>query len=147
MKTEKVEYQNRHCKYIFSAEEMAEIATELASKTQEVDELEAEKKSVAASYKERIERAQADLKAAARKYKDAYEMRSIECFIERDFELGMVRYIRTDNGELAGESKMSMAERQMSLDDAIKTDDEPTDEEIRRQQNIAREMSTETSAL
>ncbi len=119
---EKVEYESLWCTYDFTREELQEIAEHLAMKTQELAEVEVEKKSVMSSYKERIDGVAIEISKSARKYKDKNEMRNIECVVERDFKEGVVTYIRGDNGEIAKTTKMTMGERQMHVDDAIKKD-------------------------
>jgi len=171
--TQKVEYKTEYCKYEFTAEELRDIAENLAIKTQDLEKAEDEKKSVMSAYKERIEKIALEVKQSARLYKDRYEMRDIECMVERDFETGVVRFVRTDNGEVARTSKMTMAERQMSIDDAIKKPiedlqnilepgesitiegggktvtlhGEDSNEEIRQRKKTQRDMSSETSAM
>ena len=137
MSKEKVEYKTMWCKYQFSSEELRDIAERLAIKTQELDTAENEKKAVVAQFKERVEKINMEVKEAARNYKDGFVMKDIECYIERDFDLGVVRYVRTDNGEIAQTSKMTMAERQMTIDQAEQdakkqAEDEMSDEEFRR---------------
>lgn len=126
----KPEYCMQYCKYQFTPEELREIAKTLAHKTQELGEIEEEKKAVASAFKERSDRVQAEQRSAARKYKDGYEMRNIECLVQRDYDAGVIRYIRTDNGEIASETKMTMAERQMTLSQAL----HETNEEGAKQQ-------------
>ena len=118
----KAEYSMQWCKYTYSQEELKDIAEKLAISTQALEELESEKKAVASSYKERIESAQNDIRGAARRYKDGYEMRNIECEVARDYDAGVIRYVRTDNGEVACETKMTVAERQLTLDQAMTPD-------------------------
>lgn len=117
--TTKFEYSTIWCKYKFSEEELRKIAETLAMKTQELAEIEEEKKAVASAFKERGDRVSAEQRSAARKYKDGYEMRNIECEVRRDYDAGIIRYIRTDTGEIAQETQMSMAERQLTLEQAI----------------------------
>ena len=116
---EKVEYEDRLCRYEFNPDEMRDIAETLAIQTQTLDEIEKEKKSVPAPYKERIERVQGEIKTAARMYKDGYEMRTIECTVERDFDTGEVRYRRTDTGLVVHTSKMTMVERQRRIEEML----------------------------
>ena len=120
MKNEKVEYSNEWCKYEFTTEEKRDIAETLAIKTKDLEKAEDEKKSVMSAFKEKIDKIALDVKSSARKYTDGYEMRDIECVVERDFVSGEVRYIRTDNGVVARTSKMTMAERQMKIEDAAR---------------------------
>lgn len=155
---DKVEYEKCWCKYSFTEQEMRDIAERLAHKTQELADVEDQKKAVMAEFKERIERISTEIKSSSQKYRAGYEMRDIECEVDRDFKTGEVRYIRTDTGEIAKTKKMSMADRQRHIDDVLKdqkkagevegcADDEMTDEEIRQQQETQRNMTSETSAL
>ena len=160
MSNDKVEYSNEWCKYEFTTEEKRDIAETLAIKTKDLEKAEDEKKSVMSAFKEKIDKIALDVKSSARKYTDGYEMRDIECVVERDFASGEVRYIRTDNGVVARTSKMTMAERQMKVEDAAKRAvtaipaETPTAEDIsnlceaeRKIKDIQREMSSEKSAL
>ncbi len=145
--TEKVEYESLWCKYDFTREELQEIAETLAMKTQDLAAAESEKKSVMSSYKERIDKIGIEISTAARKFNDKNEMRNIECVVERDFEEGTVTYTRTDNGEVVRSTKMTMGERQMHIDDAIKSEppeDAPYDPQ---QEKTNRLMAGETSSL
>jgi energy-converting hydrogenase A subunit M len=53
METGKIEYTRQWCKYEFSRDEMHEIAETLAIKTQELEQIESDKKAVVSRYKER----------------------------------------------------------------------------------------------
>jgi predicted transcriptional regulator len=119
MSEQKIEYANQWLKYELSPEEMQETASHLAEKTQELGELEDQKKSVMSSFKEKIDTCQSEINRAARLYKDGYEMRDIECMVECDYTAGEVRYVRTDSGEVARVKKMTVAERQKTIDDFI----------------------------
>ncbi len=135
---EKAEYQKKWCKYEFTAHELRDIAEKLAIKTQELEQVEDEKKAVMSSYKERIERIQSDMKKAASLYKDGYEMRDIECVVDRNFETGEVRFIRTDNGIVVHTEKMTMAERQQRLDDLPKIGDQSTEDDAEHDAHVTR---------
>lgn len=152
IENEKVEYEMRMCKYEFDESELSNVARKLADKTQEADEVERQKKSAMATFKEKSEAIGSEIATAARLYKDGYEMRNIECVVERDFETGEVRYIRTDNGLVAHTSKMTMAERQRRIESMLPKEDEEmpdekTDAEIRNEMNVQREMRSETSSF
>ena len=146
-KVEKVEYESLWCKYEFTPEELTEIAETLAIKTQDLAATESEKKSVMSSFKETIDRINLDIGMAARKFSDKNEMRNIECVVERDFEEGVVTYIRTDNGETARATKMTMGERQMHVDDAIRDDPQKDVPYDPQQEKTNRLMAGETSSL
>ena len=121
---EKVEYASEFCKYEFDEGELKELAENMAMKTQEMQTIEDEKKSAMASFKDRLEGAQLELKSCAGKYKDGYEMRYIECEVVRDYDEGIIRFIRTDTGECARVKKMSNEERQMNIDEYEQPDKE-----------------------
>ena len=115
----KVEYANKWCKYVFTEEEVKVFASEMDKIIQQQGVVESEKKAVMSTYTERLNTLKKDLELAANRHRDKSEMRSTECWIERDYVLGEIRYVRTDTGEVAETSKMTMAERQMSIDEAI----------------------------
>lgn len=146
---DKVEYEKRWCKYTLTEDELSAAANTLALKTQELEEVEAEKKGVATRYKERMESIQADIRKAASLYKDRYEMRDIECIVERDYETGEIRYRRTDTYEVAARDKMTMGERQRRIDDMLPPNNPLalTDEEIIQKRETERMMTSEKSAL
>ncbi len=154
-KNKKIEYEKRWCKYEFIADELKDIAGSLAIKNQEEEEIEGEKKAVTSAFKERTERVKGEIRIAARLYKDGYEMRDIECVVERDFDTGEVRYIRTDTGQVAHTSKMTMVERQRRIEDLLPKEDqedkptasEKTDAEIKRESQTIRDMTSEKSSI
>ena len=135
----RTEYCTQWCKYKFNEDEMRKIAETLAHKTQDLEMIEEEKKAVVSAFKERIDRVSAEQRAAARKYKNGYEMRNIECEVQRDYDAGVIRYIRTDTGEVASEVQMTMAERQLTLESAMNDateDQSPEDEEADEEAEI-----------
>jgi hypothetical protein len=144
-------YEKLRCKVYLTEEEIRQAAETLAGKTQELDDVEAEKKASAAAYKERLERISGEIRTAARLYKDRYDMRDVECQVEKDYEAGLVRYIRTDTYETAKTDTMTMAERQRHVDEAIEPEGEEEDNERfeskMQQAQTQREMAFERSAL
>ncbi len=147
---EKKEYSKEFCKYNFTEEELKDLAGQMAMKTQELDTIEIEKKSAMSSFKDRLDGANLELKSCAGKYKDSYEMRNIECEVIRDFDDGVVRFIRTDTGECVRVKKMTNEEKQMHIDDALPKEDskkEKSNAEIAADNSTKRAMTSETSAL
>ena len=128
------ETEIRPCKYVFTDEEMREIAGKLAAATQELEDLENEKKAVASSYKERIDHAQLKARRESRRYRDGYEIRNIECRVLRNYDDGTINYVRTDNGESVLIRPMTAAEKQMRIQDALQAgrtdEEEPQDQEV-----------------
>jgi hypothetical protein len=147
-------YEKLRCKVYLTEEEIRQAAETLAGKTQELDDVEAEKKASAAAYKERLERISGEIRTAARLYKDRYDMRDVECQVEKDYEVGLVRYIRTDTYETAKAEPMTMAERQRHVDEALPQPEEAQGEEVdaefereMQQAQTQSEMASERSAL
>lgn len=124
----------------FSDSEMMDIAATMADKTQELKRIDANAKAAAAQFKSDKEAAQNEVDGAARKYRDGYEMRDVECEETVDFESGVVRYWRCDNGDLAQERKLTNEERQMRLDE-IETEKKADDFQPDEDADLAREMA------
>lgn len=124
----------------FSEKEMADIALTMADKTQELKRIDANAKAAAAQFKSDKEAAQNEIDNAARRYRDGYEMRDVECEETVDFESGVVRYWRCDNGDLAQERKLTNEERQMRLDE-IETEKKADDSQPDEDADLAREMA------
>ena len=102
-------------KYNFSGDEKKELAAQMSEASAKEEDLEVEKREVSADIKARIETTTRTRRDLAKKYRDGYEWRPIECEIDRDFEHGVVRVIRTDTGEEVEERKMTNAERQQEI--------------------------------
>lgn len=113
----KTKFKKLYLRCTFTNEEMAGLATIMADKTQQLKGIEQNAKAAAAQFKSDKEAAQNEIDSAARKYRDGYEMRDVECEEVPDFTNGVIRYWRTDNGELGQEKKMTNEERQMRLDE------------------------------
>jgi hypothetical protein len=113
----KTKYKKLFLRCNFTDAEMAEIASTMADKTQELKRIDANAKAAAAQFKSDKESAQNEIDNAARKYRDGYEMRDVECEETVDFEAGVVRYWRCDNGEQAQVRQLTNEERQMRLDE------------------------------
>lgn len=114
---QKAKYKKLYLRCAFTDAEMGELAATMADKTQELKRIDANAKAAAAQFKSDKESAQNEIDNAARKYRDGYEMRDVECEETVDFEAGVVRYWRCDNGELAQQRQLTNEERQMRLDE------------------------------
>jgi hypothetical protein len=144
-------------KYHYTPEEKTEIAERLAQKTQALARVEDDKKSAAAQFKSQAESIQKDINLCAVQYQSGYEMRDIECRVVMDYEAGLVRHYRTDNGDLAQERKLTQSERQMRLDEFnLGGDEDVSDDDVdpalaedweRRRLELQYEMQNEKSAL
>jgi len=120
MDVERIEVEIRSLKYEFNDTELQDLARKALEKTRDIDELEDEKKSVMSEYKNKIDRATAELNVKRRKYLDGFEVRQVECRVERDYDREVIRYVRIDTGEELEGRTMTAQERQMRLDD-VKT--------------------------
>ena len=106
---------NEYCKYEFAAEELREMTDQLVGRLQDKARKEGQKKEVAAQFKAEIEKLENECTTLAGNIRNKYEYRYITCDIVEDFARGEVRYIRTDNGEVARTRTMTVEERQESL--------------------------------
>lgn len=119
MEKPEVKYSHQYVKYEFIEEEKREISIEMAEKVSRLDSLEDELKAVKSDFKSQIDQTSADMKNLASKINNGWEMREIKCIIEYDYENGIVRHIRTDNGQEVKTRKMNQEERQMRIDDGV----------------------------
>ena len=111
----KEETCHKMCKYEFDEKEKREIAAQMAEASAKSQDLEIEKKEVAATIKARIETNTKELHELGKQYRDGYEWRSLECRREYDYEGGMVRVYRKDTGEIVEERGMTTSERQPEI--------------------------------
>lgn len=97
-------------------EDKKKIASTMADSFQAISQLEANLKSTSTQLKAKITEHQARLIEASDKYRSGFEMRNIECWIEKDFRVGRVYITRIDTGEIIEERAMDGEERQRSLE-------------------------------
>ncbi len=113
MKTPKIE--TRICKYVFTEEEKRQIAQDMANGVAEVQRLDDHTKAVVSQLKAETDAVQGRVNLAAEKLRSGFEMRDIECEVVMAYIDDVVRWVRTDNGEIAHERRMRPEERQMKL--------------------------------
>lgn len=105
--------QTENLKYVFTAEEKVQIASELARANQERGEAEAEKKSVMDQFKARITEIESRISHSAYRYNNGYEFRNIPCTVYLDSpRKGFKSIYRDDNGEWVKEEPMTPGELQ-----------------------------------
>jgi hypothetical protein len=109
------EFSTQFVKHTFTEEEKRQIAQDMAQKVSELAQLEDQKKAVASQIKSEIDKKQAEVNISATHLNTGYEMRSVKCEVERDYKRRIVRYIRTDNGQLGREVPMTADELQKKL--------------------------------
>ena len=100
-----MEFVKKQCKYTFSDEERRENAEKLALFVSEKEIIEDEKKEEMSSFKNRIDEKNMQIRIYANRIRNGYDFRQMECREEKDFDAGVIRYIRTDNGEVVEEKK------------------------------------------
>lgn len=102
-------------KYVFIESEKKELAEKMALRISQITEAEGNLKSASTQIKSEIAKLEAELIQAAEKFRSGFEMRKIDCRIERDYRIGCVWIWRMDTGELVRERAMSAEERQKNL--------------------------------
>jgi len=111
------DFTNEYCKYVFSEVEKKKIAQEMAQNVSDLATAEDEKKAIISDFKSKIDGLQAKVNGAATKLNNGYEMRSIECKINADYEEKLWRYIRQDTFEEVRTRKMSQDDLQKKITD------------------------------
>ena len=108
--------QVEYLKYLLTEEEVAVAANDLAKLLDDAQALEDGLASVKADFKAKIEKCEADIRIKQRLVRDKCEYRNIECDIEYNYTTLTVKIIRKDNGDVVEERKMTMGEKQMTMD-------------------------------
>ena len=103
-------------KYVFTEEEKRGLAENMVRKVTEAEDLEDQKKAVTSEYTAKINSAQAEAQSTAKKLTSGFEMRSVDCEEQLDYDQKKVTTIRLDDGEIVENRTMSNLELQQSLD-------------------------------
>lgn len=75
-------HEKRWLRYDFSAVEVHDLSLEMANKTQELSQVDAEKKSVTSGFKNKIDILKVSVNSLADKVASGYEIREVQCDIE-----------------------------------------------------------------
>ena len=110
-----VQTVQKEVRHRFSPDEIRDLGEQMAQAVARLEDLEDEFQEVKAGFKEKMAGAQKTIKACAAKIRLGYEMRMLECRMERDFTGNAVRLYRQDTGEMVEERAMTIEERQRSL--------------------------------
>jgi hypothetical protein len=105
----------KEVRHPFTPQETGDLAQEMAQAVARLDELEAEFGEVKAAFKEKMAKAKKTVKSCAAKIRQGFEMRLVECRMEKEFATNAVRLYRLDTAELVEERAMTVEERQRSL--------------------------------
>ncbi len=105
----------KELRHTFTPEERQRMGDTMAQVCAEIEALEEEKAEEANRLKTAIASQQKLLRENARKLRLGWELRMIDCRMEKDFNGNVVRLYREDTNELVEERAMSIEERQRML--------------------------------
>ncbi len=108
--------QTEYLKCALTAKEVAVAANDLAKLLDDIHALEDQLVSIKADFKAKLEKCEADIRVSQRLVRDKYEYRNVECDVEYNYLTLMVKITRKDTAEIVEERKMSLAEKQMTMD-------------------------------
>ena len=99
-----------------SGPELRKYGDEIATKVEQVENIEKEKKSVNSEYKIRIDDLIEEVRYLAQCIRRQTEQRDVEVETRVDYATGTVTRSRTDTGELLSERKLEPGEMQLPVD-------------------------------
>jgi len=97
-------------------QELKREAEKMANAFSKLSELEGTLKSAKKQIESEIAKVEADLSLAVEKYRSTFEMRNVECEVEKNFQTNTVTVIRLDTLEIIRERALTGEERQLMLD-------------------------------
>lgn len=109
-------------RYDFTKEELSELSLEMAQAVADMNNAENEKKAVMSDFKSQIDAHSAKAHNLAGKIQNGWEMRGIECRVEKDYRKRIAKIYRIDNGDFVKERRIPDDECQMNLEDAAAPD-------------------------
>ncbi|MCP3663976.1 MAG: hypothetical protein GY696_16045 [Gammaproteobacteria bacterium] len=116
-----------------SEEDLREVASSIADLDGKQEQLEQERKMVAAQWSSRIKDAETMRKKYSKMYRDRSETRTADCFAYPDYASDLMLYICVDTCKLIFHRQLLTEERQMKISEACEDDlttklEEPSDE-------------------
>lgn len=117
----------KHCKCLFTKDELDQMKTRLSVVTAELRDKEEEKKSVMSQLKSEIDHMVMETKTLSNKINSGYEHRQVKCEVNTNWETGLMEVVRTDTGELVESYPIPNEMRQRDLIEDIYVE-EPTDD-------------------
>jgi len=120
-----------YLKCLLTEAEMKKEAEKMAYCFSQLSELEATLKSAKKRIESDIARVEAELSLSVEKYRSGFEMKNIDCRVDKDFQTNTVRVIRLDTFETIRERAMTADERQMEMD--LQNKEETPEEEVETQ--------------
>lgn len=110
--------ETRFLKYLFTADELREIASNLARTCRELEQLDFEKKQITSDFKAKIDACTAQISKLSFNINNGHEYRDIECFVFLNDPIpGKKTVIRIDNNETVAVEDMPKEEMQEDLFD------------------------------
>ena len=111
------EHSYEYIKHTFDEEEKRAIASNMAETVGNRQGAKDEKKAIVSEFKSKIDKMTAEISLAAARLRTGYVMRNVKCEVDRDYKARVIRFYRTDNGDLGKERTMTTDELQKGLFD------------------------------
>jgi len=109
----------------FTNEEMQVKAQDMANKLRERTTLENEKKRAMANFASQLKSMDGEIAKLSSDYSAGYEYRNVKCDIFIDYAENIKRWVRSDTGKIAKESKLTVEDLQTEIPPAEQAADEP----------------------
>lgn len=116
-------------KYIFSAEEKANLSLELANKNCMKSDVESQKRSRMADFTQQLRQIDTDIQTVSVNLVRGYEFRDYKCTIEKDFNKKIKIYRDITNGNIIDTRPLSQADYQIEMDDIKRNAEKRTTEQ------------------
>lgn len=124
-----VEKVNKIVRHDYTNAEKQRLGSELADTYRRLELEQNHLKDVTTQVKSRITSLEATIKEKVSKINAGYEMITVECYIVKDYEDDVIRYVRMDTDDEVDSRDMTTEERQMRIDDLDLDKDVNADEE------------------
>ena len=106
----------RYLRYDFTENELKDLAGEMAQSMGEHEAAKIEMKAIKSQFDSKLKIAQTNVTLTAGKIRTGFEMRSIECTVQKDFKKGKVIVTRDDLFEIIEDRAMTAEEKQKDMD-------------------------------
>lgn len=94
-----MEIEQRYTKHVLTEEEKKSIAQEMAQAVSDKHTAEEELKAVKADFKSKIDAADATINGFARKLQTGYDMRMVDCEVEKNYDLKVFIFRSLETGK------------------------------------------------
>ena len=126
----RMKMENQYLPCEFTEEEMQKKAGEMANKLRERTTLNNEKLRALANFSSQIKSMDGEIAKLSSDYSAGYEYRNVKCDVFIDYKDNIKRWVRSDTGAVAKESKLTLEDMQMEFpsEAAKPAEDKPADE-------------------